>query len=229
MSSDMKQESESLANEVPGIVQDAQKIDGQITTDGHCVEGGRGPLAQAVGLLSQQVWCWGRDIVRPEGNWLLEVGFNRTEPPAHREECSSVYVLELPEKRCVLLRGFGVFYGDPQHGGIFLPRYEFLPRYTADATLEKPPWSSADLPDFELPNWSQRASCAALTLDLLDWIRSYEVDIVDRLGIEYRRSTLLEWDDWERPVVPADRMMSAWQELALRIADNFDAYARNQP
>ena len=73
-------------------------------------------LEHAAALLSQQVWCWGRDILRPEGNWLLEFGFDRIEPPANRKHCASVYALAMPRRRCVVLRGFGVFYGDGQWG-----------------------------------------------------------------------------------------------------------------
>ena len=29
-------------------------------------------ISQAVTLFSQQIWCWGRDIERSEGNWLME-------------------------------------------------------------------------------------------------------------------------------------------------------------
>ena len=43
-----------------------------------------------VDLFSQQIWCWGCDIRRPEGNWLVELGFERMAPPANRESCSSV-------------------------------------------------------------------------------------------------------------------------------------------
>ena len=90
----------------------------------------RNLIEHAIVLLSQEVWCWGRDILRPKGNYLLEVGFQRFEPPVSRKECSSVYSLKLPSERVVVLRGFGVFYGDRQLGGIFLPRYEFRPLYT---------------------------------------------------------------------------------------------------
>ena len=50
-------------------------------------------IDHAVGLLSQQIWCWGKDILRSEGNWLLHQGFTRLEPPVDREDCSSVYTL----------------------------------------------------------------------------------------------------------------------------------------
>ena len=73
-------------------------------------------------LLSQEIWCWGRDIIRTEGNWLQQIGFQRIQPPEGHSECSSVYSLDLPEQKVVILRGFGVFYGDIRFGGIFLPR-----------------------------------------------------------------------------------------------------------
>ena len=181
-------------------------------------------LKQAVTLLSQQVWCWGRDILRPEGNWLLQIGFDRIEPPADRKECSSIYALAMPHKRCVVLRGFGVFYGDGQRGGVFLPRYEFQPRYTTQATLVCPPWSHEDLPKMNAPTEGQKDTCARLTLDLIDWIQRYEVNIVEQLGIEYRRSTLLEWDNGTRPFVPAENVLSAWRELSFQVASNFNAF-----
>ena len=190
--------------------------------DPNSTEGER--IASAEGLLSQQVWCWGRDILRHEGNWLLKTGFACIEPPAEREGCSSVYTLHLPRGRCVVLRGFGAFYGDRRRGGVFLPRYEFRPRYTTHATLEYPPWSEADLPRLNLPTESQRMCCASLTLDFIDWIRTYEVNIVKLLGIEYRRSTLVKWDNGQRPIIPAEEMALAWRLLGVAIAGDSRAF-----
>ena len=48
-------------------------------------------ISRAARLLSQQVWCWGRDIERPDGNWLMEVGFERIEPTFKCEDCDSIY------------------------------------------------------------------------------------------------------------------------------------------
>ncbi|MEM9644673.1 MAG: hypothetical protein AAF989_06750 [Planctomycetota bacterium] len=185
----------------------------------------RDTIEHAVNLLSQQAWCWGRDILRAEGNWLLEIGFNRIKPPADREDCSSVYSLQLPRGRCVVLRGFGVFFGAHQLGGVFLPRYEFRPKYTSHATLDCPPWTDAELPDLSPPTESQRNICASLTLDLIDWIRSYEVNIVRRLGLAYRRRTLSQWDNGKRSVIPAEAFASAWRELSFRVAEHFDTYS----
>ena len=175
----------------------------------------------AVKLLGQQLWCWGQDILRPEGNWLIEFGFERTEPPADRNEFPSIYSLKLPNERNVLLRGFGVFYSDQSRGSVFWPRYEFRPKYAMDTTLACPPWSNEDLPAMNLPSKSQRSSCVALILDLIDWIRRYEVAVVEQLGIEYRRRTLDQWDCGEREVIPAEAMARDWRVLGMVLADNF--------
>ena len=176
---------------------------------------------QVVNLFSQQIWCWGQDVLRPEGNWLLELGFQRIEPPENRESCSSVYALELPKGRRVTLRGFGVFYGDDALGGVFQPRFEYQPRYRKDPTLECPPWSNEDLPKLSVPNEEQRDACTSLVLGLVDWIRAYEVAVAEQLGIPYRESTLGTWDSGKRVVIPAEQMASAWRRLGIALEENF--------
>ena len=183
------------------------------------------PLEQAVSLLCQQIWCWGQDVLRPSGNWLLEIGFARLKPPADREECASVYSLELPTGQFVVLRGFGVFYGDDERGAVFLPRYEFRPRYTRQLAFACPPWSVEDLPMLSAPSSSQQNVCASLTSELIDWIYTYEVTIVESLGLEYRRRTLVKWDNGERSFTPAEHFASAWRELSFKVAANFDTYS----
>jgi hypothetical protein len=175
-------------------------------------------LELAVTLFSQQVWCWGQDILRPKGNWLKAVGFHRIAPPSSRKDCPSVYSLDLPESRCVILRGFGVFYGDQRYGGVFLPRYQFRPKYTKHSRLIKLPWSHDDLPDLRVPKNTDRINCASLTLDLIDWIRSYEVRVAETLGRDYRRSTLAQWGNDSKPVIPAEEMAHQWRLLGIAIA-----------
>lgn len=174
---------------------------------------GKELIEHAVNLLSQQVWCWGRDIHRPEGNWLLEIGFDRIEPPVERKKCSSIYSIELQDGHRIILRGFGIFYGHNDHGGIFLPRYKFLSRYTDNSTLKCLPWEENDLPELELPTELQRTNCTALTIDLINWIRNYEEKIIEHLGIEYRQSTLAEWDNNIRAIIPAEKMAYEWRKL----------------
>jgi len=105
----------------------------------------------AAGLLSQQIWCWGQDIKRPEGNWLLEIGFERTTPPANQKDCASVYRLKLSAGQRLILRGFGVFFGDDRQGGIFIERYGFSPQFTIHSRLVGDPWFCEDLPPMRPP------------------------------------------------------------------------------
>ena len=119
-------------------------------------------ISRAVKLLSQQVWCWGRDIERIEGNWLMEIGFERTEPTFRCENCDSIYSLELSNGKRVILRAFGVFYGNDQKEGIYLPRYEFLPKYLRQFNIINLPWEKNDLPELHFPNNSEVSNCVRL-------------------------------------------------------------------
>lgn len=174
-------------------------------------------VRRAADLLSQQIWCWGQDVVRPEGNWLCEAGFERIAAPADRENCSSVYRLELPRGRRVVLRGFGVFYGDDPLGGVFLKRYEFRPRYSQRATLETMPWSAGDLPRMLTPTGDQQDRAATLTVELIAWIAGYEATVIEQLGVGYRRATLDRWSSNKRPLVAAEAMTASWQGLGAAL------------
>ena len=176
-------------------------------------------VEDAINLLSQQIWCWGKDIEKSEGNWLLEIGFSRLELPADREG-SSVYSLKISKNKCIYLRAFGILYVDTKYGSIFLPRYEFLPEYTEESTLDKPPWTKKDLPKLKVPTKSQKNNCDSLMLDLLMWIRNYEENIVHKLGIEYREETLIDWDNGRRIVIPAQQIISQWKIIESAVLDN---------
>jgi len=172
----------------------------------------------AAGLLSQQIWCWGQDIRRPEGNWLLRLGFERTTPPKKQESCASMYRLELPPERRIVLRGFGVFLGDDRRGGMFLERYGFSPKFTDQSRLIADLWSCEDLPPLRTPESElEVASCRLMLLSLIDWIVEYELRVRQELGNQYRAETLERWNNGKRFYLPESYMMSAWRQLSLRI------------
>ena len=171
-------------------------------------------ISEAVTLFSQQIWCWGRDIERSEGNWLMECGFEFTPAPEDDEYAANHYELSLPNDQRIVLRGFGVFFGDARHGGIYLPRYEFMPMFTLLSTLDRPLFSADDLPPLARPKEDQRPGCVAMLRDALAWIIEYERTVVDRLGLEYRERTLLTWDNGERTVIPAHAIVPSWEALA---------------
>ena len=170
-------------------------------------------IAHAVSMLSQQIWSWGQDIRRKEGNLLVEFGFERVKPPADVEIQDSVYTLNLTENRSVILRGFGVYYRDNDLGAIFLPRYEFIPGYTTNTTLEQPLWTYDELPELYFPTESEWDSYITMLADLVKWIRDYEHKVIEEQGIEYRISTLAEWDNGERKVTTSQAVVGEWEKI----------------
>ena len=177
-------------------------------------------ISRASRLLSQQVWCWGRDIERSEGNWLMEIGFDRIEPEFKCDHCDSIYTLELPSGKRVMLRAFGVFYGNDQKEGIYLPRYDFLPKYSRRLNIKNPPWEKKDLPKLNFPNNLEVSNCTFLVSELVNWIRTYEENVVNILGLDYRKSTLLEWIKIRGLVIPAEDMISEWKFLETQISED---------
>ena len=177
-------------------------------------------ISRAARLLSQQVWCWGRDIERPDGNWLMEIGFERIEPTFKCEDCDSIYSLKLPNGKRVMLRAFGVFYGNNQKEGIFLPRYDFLPKYSRKLNLKNPPWEKKDLPELNFPIPSELPNCVSLVRELVSWIRNYEENVVNILGLDYRKSTLLEWIKIRGSIISAEDMLPEWNFLESQISGN---------
>lgn len=175
-------------------------------------------IAHAVSMLSQQIWSWGQDIRRKEGNLLVEFGFERVKPPADVEIQDSVYTLNLTENRSVILRGFGVYYRDNDLGAIFLPRYEFIPGYTTNTTLEQPLWTYDELPELYFPTESEWDSYITMLADLVKWIRDYEHKVIEEQGIEYRISTLAEWDNGERKVTTSQAVVGEWEKIGKIIA-----------
>ena len=176
-------------------------------------------ISRAVKLLSQQVWCWGRDIERIEGNWLMEIGFERIEPTFRCENYDSIYSLELSNGKRVILRAFGVFYGNNQKEGIYLPRYEFLPKYLRQFNIINLPWEKNDLPELHFPNNSEVSNCVRLVTELVNWIRTYEENVANILGLDYRKSTLYEWQKIVGSIIPAKNMISEWRFVETEISE----------
>ena len=76
-----------------------------------------------------------------------------------------------------------------------------------------------------MPNASQQNLCASLTLDFINWVKSYEEEIIDRLGVEYRDSILSSWEHAKAPIIPAKEMANAWGMLGDAISKDLDCLA----
>jgi hypothetical protein len=163
-------------------------------------------------LLDQQMWCWGRDIVRGEGNLLVQFGFRKERPPANVVGCTAYILTPFPGCQLVLW-GFGFFFGLASSGGMFLRRYEFNPVWAAIQELPAIVWCADALPVFHAPQsprecrWTQRLLTAAVK-----WIAGYEQWVLDSVGIDYRRSCLRQW---HKKAVPAELVADAWRRIGV--------------
>ena len=124
-------------------------------------------------LLHQQCWMWGQDVRRPEGNLLLEYGFQRQRPP--EGVCgSSQYTYPLDSSFCIRLWGFGLYYGNEV--GIYLNRYSFVPR----RALLKDCWQG------EAMSGLPRETDLHLLPEILRWLASYEEWIKQHTSAQYQ-------------------------------------------
>lgn len=169
----------------------------------------------AVRLLNQQFWCWGRDASRPEGNGLLAAGGMRLAPPAGWQ-AGSCYRWEDRRGRRVVLWGFGLFFGSDGLGGIFLRRGRFGPLSSVSAGWPDPCWRLDEFPETHCPVTAdeQRRSLQLLG-EALDWIRLYEERVLLDWGVAYRTACLNEW----QAAGPAERIPQAWAALAQAIGE----------
>lgn len=163
-------------------------------------------------LLNQQFWLWGQDIRRAEGNLLIEHGFV-AERPAAGVRGSTRYEVALGGGRVVVLWGFGLFYGDPERGGLYLGRFRLAPRL-GGWDPARGVWEPSRLPRFAPPgagdDWRRTGD---LLVPALAWIGRYKAWIATAFGTEYRRRCLAPWP---RPVCGAAETASHWGRLSHR-------------
>jgi len=161
-------------------------------------------------LLHQQCWNWGRDIVRAEGNLLLEAGFLKRRPP-EGETGSSCYTLALPDCARLMLWGFGLLYATPRQGGVYLNRYQFQPLWLPLETVQESIWKPDMIPGAQTPP-SPRVP-VELTVAAFRRIADYEEWALARCGLEYRCEVLRQWKQPAKRLPP--RMLpEAWRALA---------------
>lgn len=172
-------------------------------------------------LLNQQFWLWGQDIRRKGGNLLLRHGFERVRPP-EGVQGSRCYTLQLDENRTMALWGFGLFYGDPSLGGLYVSRFGLSPLLSESGEPPVAVWSPAHLTSFAQPaNAREWVRVRPLLIAALRWISAYESWILEEMGPAYRYDCLA---GWSRPFCAADEGAAQW----LRLAHRCDASLRRE-
>ncbi len=178
-------------------------------------------------LLNQQLWLFGQDIRRPEGNALIDYGFVRTPPP-EGVKAGNTYSIGESDGTDIFLWGFGLFFHHPARGGIFIPRFTFTPRLARFAGLPDRGWAWPQLQECRVPHGAnQWATTRHLFIPALRWIARYERWIVRRRGLDYRAACLAAWphaarhaaeldNAWEQLIADCDAGMSAFVATRLR-------------
>lgn len=171
--------------------------------------------ARGATLLHQQCWCWGQDIQRPQGNVLIQYGFERARKPEDYAG-STRYTLHLPIAT-IRLWGFGITYFHPDCGGIYVNRYCFVPRWIpADMDLDLV-WRDTQLIGLQRPGTRRQIRRSRRLLQaFMRWASVYEKWVVSTLGATYRRATLASWT---KTAIPADRMALEWELLARHVEE----------
>jgi hypothetical protein len=167
----------------------------------------------ASGLLDQQLWCWGRDILRPEGNLLRKSGFCRTPAPDPKRDCSA-YSAQTADGCDIRLWGFGVMSCHPQSGGLFLRRYRFEPKLLV--RIPTGPIHRLDsIGPVRSPQGRSDETAVRILLDrLARWIAEYEHFVAETAGRDYREASVRARG--KEPHVEPAKMAPAWEKLAKK-------------
>jgi hypothetical protein len=167
-------------------------------------------------LMHQQCWQFGRDIVSANGNLLLDAGFERTRPPAELH-ASSRYLRHRPGEPALCLWAFGLLAFLPDEGGIYINRYNFIPRWVPHPCAAAEAWKPALFENSgpALTHRQIRLTRMLMRFTLLTFA-AYEEEIVARQGIMYRRQSLR---DWHAPSILPARMPLEWRQLSWHIPD----------
>jgi len=173
----------------------------------HLIRGQQAKAGEA--LLHQQLWCFGADIRRCEGNLLLEYGFDRRRASAGGVG-SSAYLHTTPHGSLALW-GWGLWYGEPETGSVFLRRYAFRPKWHSSPHCPET-HTPERLGQWTAPRFEERARTRALMASLCDSLAAYERWVQDRAP-RWRTQALREWDT---PLVAAGSTAEAWSAWAER-------------
>jgi hypothetical protein len=162
-------------------------------------------------LFDQQMWCWGQDVRRPEGNALLLYGLARDMPPAE-SRLGSVYHVSSERGSRLVLTGFGVFYGRAGLGSLYLARQRFSPCLLRRAALPDPAWKVHAVPPHRPPQTERDHKRVRLLMgQALSWMADYEEWVWREIGIEYRQTCVA---GWFKQTLPAELMAAEWRKLA---------------
>jgi len=169
-------------------------------------------------LLDQQMWCWGCDVRRAQGNLLLAYGAEKRPSPDARYH--SAYTFVVDSHALLNLWGWGIWLAHPQWGSLFVSRSRFRSRYSSEFIPMPDAWRARDLPPMTGVRDGTEAGYATDLLAItLHWIGGYEQWLCDQVEPDYRERVLEKWPQRKRHKggIPAAEMPARWFELSSKI------------
>lgn len=102
---------------------------------------------------------------------------------------------------------------------MYLKRFGFDPRYTAQSAVAPSTWREADVPAAHAPATLEEGAAAhALLLPLIKWLADYEAWVLEQAGVEHRRRVISMLD--KRKQVSYDdpaALPNLWRTIATDI------------
>ncbi len=166
-------------------------------------------------LIDQQMWCWGCDVRRSDGNLLLSYGAIKRPSPNPRY--NSAYSFQLAEETVLNLWGWGLWIACPKYGSLFLGRSGLQMSYMREVVLIPDVWCKQDL---QLSNLmmdeNDLAHAHHLLATAMQWIGNYETWLSTQVRSDYRENILAKWTQRKRYKggIPASEMAESWFNLS---------------
>ncbi|MEO0564475.1 MAG: hypothetical protein AAF125_20390 [Chloroflexota bacterium] len=173
---------------------------------------------RAFPLLDQQMWCWGCDVQRAEGNLLL--AYNAEKRPAPNPRDHSAYRFVADNHVVLNLWSWGIWVSQPQWGSLFIGRSRFRVHYSTEAIHTPDAWRTRDLPSMTGAHNEADAMHAIYLLEAaLNWIGGYEDWLRSQVEPDYREQILEKWPQRKQHKggTPAPEMSTRWFGLAKQI------------
>ena len=135
--------------------------------------------------IQQQMYFWGQDVLRPEGNFLVEQGFIRS--PSTGLKGTSCYRRAWQQGHIELYGSCAGWY-DKSGGFTFIRPWQHCVIWRSGETTPIPgSWQKEHIEHSATKNQIYQAS-----LPFLDWLISYEYAVLAKFGKAYRQKNY--WD-----------------------------------
>jgi hypothetical protein len=157
------------------------------------------------------MWLFGRDILHPESNLLIEYGFKRFKCPVERKS-GNMYLLDRGNGNELALWGFGILQKCENREPLFLRRYVFEPRLLSRATFDWPIWGTEYFEAIAAKDAIPDEP--TIVVELIEWIEDYENWVINTAGRDWRNRSFREWS---KSATSYRGFVRGWQKLRRKI------------